>query len=125
MQSKFLDKNNKYGLRFTTWAITLLEGKLNLSIQAVGAGLMEGALGVTAVMTIVWAGMEGHRKATKPRSPSFKWEDTGEIIDELGGWKAILPSLLEAFVEAFPKTESDAEPDPLDTTTPEPVAVDL
>lgn len=102
-----LDEAGKYGVRYSTYAVTLVEGKLNMPIHEVGAKLSNSELGISALVTLAWAGLEGFRRKNTPRKPSIKWEDVGDIIDECGGVRKVTPTILDSFMEAFPKPDTE------------------
>lgn len=58
---------------------------------------------LSRLQALLFAGLEGGRRAFRPQDPPFDWDQVGEMILEGGGYRRLAAPLMQAYAAFLPK----------------------
>ena len=95
---------NRYRLKFTINALSMLEDILKKPFGDVVLSFSSGRISITDLRALVYVGIVGGNNVGK----SFTLKDAGDYIDEVG-LQTISEDVLKAFTEAFAPSQNERD----------------
>jgi len=118
-------KKEKYPYLVTNLGLAVMERETGLKVpqllntiaviqtkQKEGATIQElaGRIGLFEVMSLLLAGLEGHRQKFRTRPEAYTLTEVDEILDDCGGMNGVSEVMNNAMAEFWPKLLGAQEP---------------
>ena len=79
--------------------------------RAKAAAEAQSGIGITEMLCLLFAGLEGHRAKAGARPDAYTLQEASDIMDECGGMAKISQPVMEAFALYMPKLTGEPLPD--------------